>query len=102
MCVGAPAGAFSEPKIATLCSFSTDNSSQFVCFQHRIWELLAFEDSCRTLWLETLAGCSGRTLWLETLGCCWLLLAAGLAAGGIWRALAVESGATLSPNPLFM
>ena len=31
-----------------------------------------------------------------------LLLAAGLATEGIWRVLAVKSGATLSPNPLFM
>ena len=38
------------------------------------------------LWQDTLAGDSGLLL----------------AAGGIRRVLAVKSGATLSPNPLFM
>ena len=55
------------------------------------------------LWQDTLAGDSGWMLWQDTLaGDSGLLLAAGLATGGIWRVLAVKSGATLSPNQLFM
>ena len=50
-----------------------------------------------------MAGDSGWMLWQDALaGDSGLLLAAALAAGGILRVLAVESGATLSPNPLFM
>ena len=36
--------------------------------------------------------------WLAPAGWLWL---AGLAAGGIWKVLAVKSGAALSPNQLF-
>ena len=41
VCASAPAGAFSEPKIATLYSFSTENNS-FLYFQDRHWRLLVF------------------------------------------------------------
>ena len=46
MCVGAPAGAFSEPKIMTLCSFGTENNSAVskidkVCIKNKecVWAL---------------------------------------------------------------
>ena len=97
MCVGAPAGAFSEPKIATLCSFGTDNSSFMFSTQSlkisNIWGL----------WQDTLAGDSGWTLWQDTLaGDSGLVLAAPGCWLGCWRVLALASGAALSPNLLFM
>ena len=70
MCVGAPAGAFSEPKIATLCSFGTDNSS--FCVLNTDFEI----SSIWRLWQDTLAGDSG---WMR------LLLAAPGRWLGCWR-----------------
>ena len=62
-----PAGAFSEPKIATLCSFGTDNNSFCVLNTE-------FEDFLHS---GTLAGHPGWTLWQDTLaGDSGLVLAA--------------------------
>ena len=86
MCVGAPAGAFSEPKIAILCSFGTYNSSFFVLnteFEDFLHSGPLAGHSGWRLWLDALAGHSSWRLWAGV-GCSWLLTWLLEASGGSW------------------